>query len=153
MRSPPRFISLALVFALSALGAACADPEEKAVDNYIEGADGYARSVCRCDFGNPVLVARIPAYNSEDSCLKDFPADSAKIGCVEGVFKDEPTDYHTSLDCMAGAYRQAATCINGATCEQNGTRIDCYNELADSLDACPQLANDVQERLNNCLGV
>lgn len=148
MRTLPRFTSLALALTLSAAAAACADPEDKAVDNFIAAADSYARSVCRCDYDSAAVG--IPAYTSDDACFDDFPANSAEIGCVEGVFRDEPTDYRAALECLATAYRNAAACIDGATCDQDLTRLDCYLAFGEEADDCPDLEADVEEKLREC---
>lgn len=144
-----RLAPLALAFTLAAIVGACqGDPEGDAVENYIAGADAYAKGACRCDYANPLLVLGI--YGSDEDCLEEFPANSAEVGCVRGVFQDEATDYTSTLNCRAQAFNEAAACLGAAECNQDGTRFDCYTQLGDELEDCPPFEAEVESKLNDC---
>lgn len=140
--------SLALLTAtLLALLPACG--EKASVGDFIDSADSYARQVCACDYNNPLVVYNLP-YGSAEACLESLPANSSERGCVEGLFKDEDVDYSAALDCRAGAFDRAAACLDGKTCTDTA-RSECYAQLGDEIEDCPELADDVQNRLNDCL--
>ena len=137
---------VALVLGL-ALAPACG--EKASVGDFIDSADGYAKAVCQCDFANPLLVYNLP-YGSGEECLMEFPANSSERGCVEGLFKDEDVDYSAALDCRAGAFDRAGSCLRSKTCTDTA-RSGCYSQFADEIEDCPEIADDVQQRLNDCL--
>jgi hypothetical protein len=144
MTHPKSLALLSLLFLAPACG------EKASVGDFIDSADGYARAVCECDFDNPLRVLKLPAYGSADECLADFPANSSERGCVEGLFKDEEVDYSAALECRAGSFDRAASCISAKTCTDTA-RNGCFDQLLDELEDCPEIADDVEQRLNDCL--
>lgn len=149
MRCITRTAPFALALTLAGLLGACqSDPEGDAVDNYISGADAYAKGVCRCDYNNPLIALGI--YTSDEACLEELPANNAEIGCVRGVFQDEATDYTGTLNCRAAAFREATSCLGAAQCSEDGTRLDCYSQLADELEDCDEFEPGVEAKLNDC---
>ncbi|HEY0137561.1 MAG TPA: hypothetical protein VGB85_25930, partial [Nannocystis sp.] len=74
----------------------------------------------------------------------------AERGCVEGLFADAKVDYSAVLDCRAEAYARTATCLNSLTCTDTA-RGDCYKDLVEDIDACPDLPDDVEKDLNDCI--
>ena len=139
--------------ALSALllVPACNDGESGVVADYLDSADAYARGVCECEYNNALLLLGLhPPYGSPEECLMDLPANSAERGCVEGLFKDASVDYSAVLDCRADAQRKATACLNSLTCTDTA-RIDCYTTASDEIQLCPDLPNDVESQLTDCL--
>lgn len=130
---------------------ACGGGEPESVGAFIDTADRYARGVCECEYGNLalVLIGKAP-YGSKEECLADLPANLAERGCVEGMFAEAKVDYSAVLDCRADAYNRAATCLNTLTCTDT-MRGACYGELDDQYKACPDLPDDVENQLRDCL--
>ena len=142
---------LALLCSLLAPLSCGGGGEPESVGAFIDGADRYARSVCECDYDNPALLlaGKVP-FDTKEECLADLPTNSAERGCVEGLFSDAAVDYSAVLDCRAGAYGRAAGCLNSLTCTDT-MRFDCYETHDDEFRACPDLPNDVEQQLNDCL--
>ncbi len=141
------FCSLSSLF----IALACGGGEPESVGSFISNADRYARSVCECEYGNLalVLIGKAP-YKSKEACLADLPANSAERGCVEGMFTDAMVDYSAVLDCRADAYSRAASCLNALTCTDT-MRGDCYGDLDSEIKLCPDLPDDVEDQLRDCL--
>ncbi len=147
-----RLARLALALAPALLVPACGSSESHAVDDFLDGVDGYYRQVCECDHDNVVLLAilgKLP-YASQDACRDDLPVDSAERGCVEGLFADEEVDYGGVLECRAAASSRASSCLNSKTCTDTA-RGDCHSQLVDELEDCDSLPSDIEARLNDCL--
>ncbi len=140
----------AALFVLSAVFALPACGEKASVGDYIDSADAYARNVCECEYDNPLAVYKLPAYGSREECLADFPANSAERGCVEGLFKDIEIDYSAALDCRAAAFARASSCLNSKTCTDTA-RGDCYEDLLDEGEDCPDIDDKTEMQLNDCL--
>ncbi len=142
---------VALVSVASVTTVSCGGGEPESVGAYIDSADRYARSVCECEYNSlALLFAGKTPYKSKEACLSDLPANSAERGCVEGLFGDAVVDYSAVLDCRADAYARSSTCLNALTCTDT-SRTDCYDALDDEYKQCPDLPNDVEKQLNDCL--
>ena len=130
---------------------ACNEGESGVVADYLDSADGYARQVCECEYNNALLLLGLhPPYPTTEECLMDLPANSAERGCVEGLFKDAAVDYSAVLDCRAEAQRKATACLGTLTCTDTA-RIDCYTNAADETKLCPDLPDNIESQLTDCL--
>jgi hypothetical protein len=143
-------LRLALLLSSFLTSMSCGDPEADAVGGYIDNADRYARGVCECEYNSIGLLLTGKGYDSKEECLEDLPANSAERGCVEGLFADATVDYSAVLDCRAEAYARSATCLNSRTCTDTA-RGDCYKDLGDDIDACPDLPDSIENDLNDCI--
>jgi len=142
---------LRLALLCSLLAPLSCGGEKASVGDYIDGADSYARSVCECEYNSlALLFAGKTPYGSTEECLADLPANSAERGCVEGLFGDNAVDYSAVLDCRADVFSRGSSCLNALTCTDTA-RTGCYSDLNDDLDACPDLPDDVEKQLNDCL--
>jgi hypothetical protein len=142
---------LALTSLVLTSAIACNDGESAVVGDYLDSADGYAREVCGCEYNSPaLLLGGHKPYASTEECLMDLPANSAERGCVEGLFKDASVDYSAVLDCRADAQNKASVCLNALTCTDTA-RLDCYTAANDEINKCPDLPNDVEAQLTDCL--
>jgi hypothetical protein len=141
-----RFAPLAL------LALTVCNNEANSVDGYLDSIDGFFATACECDHDNVILLALIlrPPYDSPEECREDLGVDSSERGCVEGLFTDEATDYRGVTDCRAAANERAASCLSSKTCTDTA-RADCYEQLADEVEDCPTLPDDLNDRLNDCL--
>jgi hypothetical protein len=143
---------LALCICLAfTITSACNGGESAVVADYIDSADGYARELCECEYNSALLLLGLhPPYGSADECSMDLPANSAERGCVEGLFQDASVDYSAVLDCRAAAQRNAAACLNALTCTDTA-RLNCYQDASDEISSCPDLPDDVEAQLTDCL--
>ena len=134
------------------LAPACGDDEADAVGDYVSSVDGYTRDICECDYNNPLLLITLGkvSYSSTDECLMDLPPNAAERGCIDGLFQDQTVDYGAVLNCRAAALSRNNTCLGAKTCTDTA-RGGCYTTLADEISACPDLPNDVEAKLNDCL--
>ena len=145
-----RPLRLALLCSLLA-PLSCGGGEPESVAGFIDGIDHYARSVCECEYNSlALLFAGKKPYGSTEECLADLPANSAERGCVEGLFSDAAVDYSAVLDCRADVYARGASCLDALTCT-NTARGDCYKNIDDDYKACPDLPDNVDQQLNDCL--
>lgn len=144
----PRFALLALILAPACKG----DDESAAVEDYVDGVDGYTRNICACEYDNPLVLLPLfkVAYASSEECLMDLPPNAAERGCIDGLFQDQSVDYAAVLDCRAAALGRSSACLQGKTCTDTA-RGDCYADLADEVQSCPDLPEDVETKLNDCL--
>lgn len=113
------------------------------VDDYNAALVASAQATCICDGWKP-------QFSSEAECRAERPPSEAKQACVEALFKNIEGDYEAQLDCATAALNRAAACVNGKTCTDLA-RLQCPFTLAAELDDCPDLPNDVQQELNECL--
>ncbi len=144
----PRFALLALLLAPACNG----DDESAAVEDYVDGVDGYTRNICACEYNNPLILVGLNklSYSATEECLMDLPPNSAERGCIDGLFQDQSVDYAAVLDCRAAALGRSSACLKGKTCTDTA-RGDCYVTLADEVGSCPDLPDDVETKLNDCL--
>lgn len=143
---------LRLVPFILGIGLACAPDERDYVGQYLTASDSALREVCECDYNNPLVLLGFgyTAFDSVQSCEAEVGIDSAERGCVSGLFADEATDYSAVLDCRADAAGRASACLNGKTCTDTA-RIDCFSQYGDEVEDCPDLPDDVENKLNDCL--
>lgn len=142
---------LAIISALSV--PACGDDEADAVENYVDGVDGYTRNICACEYDNPLYLLALGKviYGSTEECLADLPPGAAERGCIDGLFQDQTVDYGSVLDCRAGALARSNTCLGAKTCTDTARATECYKVLTDELSSCPDLPEAVEGKLNDCL--
>lgn len=152
MRQLQRLAALALALSL---GPVCAPSEADHVGDYLAARDDGIRGICKCDYNQALAISlfRFPpeTYGSTEECVSENVHDSAVNGCVSGLFADEPVDYSSVLDCRARAIDEGAACLSAAMCDQTGTRVDCYDAYTDAYNACADLPDDVENKLNDCL--
>jgi len=148
----PTLLRLALLtVVLAPLASACNDGESAVVADYLDSADSYARELCECDYNNPLLLLGLHApYASVEACTMDLPSNSAERGCVEGLFKDASVDYSAVLDCRAEAQRKATACLGARTCTDTA-RLACFKDANDEAKLCPDLPDNVEAQLTDCL--
>ena len=154
----PRFALLALTTGISiSIGSiimpACnGDDEASSVQDYLAGVDGFTRNVCACEFGNPFVLVPLGkiAYGSSEACLMDLPPSAAERGCTEGLFQDQTVDYGAVLECRAEALDRSDDCLRAKTCTDTA-RTGCYTTLDDEIKSCPDLPDDVEAKLIDCL--
>lgn len=134
------------------LAPACGDDEADAVGDYVDGVDGYTRNICECEYNNPLYLLSLGKviYGSADECLMDLPPNAAERGCIDGLFQDQSVDYSSVLNCRAAALSRSNGCLASKTCTDTA-RVDCYATLADEVSSCPDLPDDVETKLNDCL--
>lgn len=147
MRHLPRLAAFFL-----GLGLACAPTEADHVGDYLNALDADARELCECEYDNPLLLLVPPnrIYDDTAACYADRGVSSAVRGCVDGLFKDETTDYSVVLDCRADVAAAAAACLNGKTCTDTA-RSGCYEQYNDDLEDCDDLPGSVESKLSDCL--
>ncbi len=144
----PHLALLALVL----MPACNGDDEASAVQDYLAGADGYTRNICACEYNNPLILLTLlkAPYASSEACLMDLPPGAAERGCVEGLFQDQSVDYEAVLDCRAAALDRSDACLRNKTCTDTA-RGGCYVDLSDEIKSCPDLPDEVENKLNDCL--
>jgi hypothetical protein len=147
MRHALRFIPL-----ITGLALACAPDESDYVGDYLDANDATGRAICDCDHDNALVLLFFGTtpYDSVESCKAGIVASSAERGCVIGLFEDESVDYSSVLDCRAQAAARGSACLGGKTCTDTA-RADCVTTYYDEYNACPDLPNDVEAKLNDCL--
>ena len=143
--------ALRLIPFILGLGLACAPDESDYVGDYLSASDAALREICECEYDNLAfsLFTGGP-YDSVEECVAEYGINSAERGCIEGLFADEATDYSAVLDCRAQAAGRGSSCLNSKTCTDTA-RSACVSDYYDAVEKCPDLPNDVEAKLNDCL--
>jgi hypothetical protein len=132
-------LSMPIVSVLVALAAGCGVGPH--VDDFNESLVAQALAGCAC--GNI-------GYSSEEECREVAPPSAGEQACVEALFKNAEGDYEAQLDCRTAAQNRLASCLNSKSCTDLA-RLGCAGEAADDLNDCPDLPNDINKELFECL--
>jgi hypothetical protein len=122
--------------------AACGNvPEAR---DFNESLVAAGQASCQCN-GHLLLL-----FSSESECVAEFPPSEAEQGCVESLFKSLDPDFGPHLECRTAANQRYASCLSSKTCSDLA-RGSCVGDLTDEIEDCPDLPDDVQADLNDCL--
>ncbi|MFY0535295.1 hypothetical protein [Nannocystis pusilla] len=70
--------------------------------------------------------------------------------CVEALFKNADGDYEAQLECRTAVQNRLANCLNSKTCTDLA-RLGCAGEALEDEADCPDLPNDINNELRQCL--
>lgn len=128
-------LSMPIVSVLVALVAGCGIGPH--VDDYNESLVAAALAGCGCSA-------------NEDECREDAPPSAGEQACVEALFKNAEGDYEAQLDCRTAVQNRLASCLNSKTCTDLA-RLGCAGEAIEDEADCPDLPNDINNELRQCL--
>ncbi|MCY0993080.1 hypothetical protein OV203_38415 [Nannocystis sp. ILAH1] len=132
-------LSMPIVSVLVALAAGCGVGPH--VDDYNESLVAAALASCSCGNGG---------YSSEEECREEAPPDAGEQACVEALFKNAEANYEAQLDCRTAVQNRLASCLNDKTCTDLA-RLGCAGEALEDEADCPDLPNDINNELRQCL--